>query len=316
MYKQDFLRTGVGRNVKEQYMAGEPAAGKSVWKSKCTYIVIALFVISLVKACASPQFYVPHWEKIEEFIVVAVLAVAGVMVFISVKGWRKSEGERATGNSWWKSKLTFRNFVLLLLVYFSSKACGVHQFYGPYWGVVEDETGRPIEGAGVIMHYKKECASPGGTGPGPFVGVQSDFTDEDGDFFLWPRFFIQMPQPICFFKWDPELYVLKEGYQVAEHRVGYTDAEVWWRSIGSPITFGGMDFQLKELGNTERDYGDYSLDISDSLYDSEHYWMLGDTKKYVEMANKEEEWAINMEKKMKMEEEARRRYRQQFWGIE
>jgi hypothetical protein len=225
--------------------------------------------------------------------------------------------EEPGSKSSWKSKWNFRNIVLAVFVYFVLKGCGVYQFYAPYWGtVVADVTGQPIEGAGVIAHYMKECVSPGGPTPGPFGGVQADFTDEDGDFFLWPRFFIRMPDPFCYYIWDPELYVLKEGYKVAKHIEGYNDAEVWWRSIGSPITFGPMDFRLKELESTERAYDDYFSDIADSLDDSEHFWMIGDTEKYVEMARKEERWAIDMERKKKEEEEARQRYRRQWWGIE
>jgi hypothetical protein len=224
--------------------------------------------------------------------------------------------EEPGSKSSWKSKWNFRNIVLAVFVYFGLKGCGAFQFYAPYWGTVVDETGQPVEGAGVIAHYMKECVSPGGPTPGPFGGVQANFTDEEGDFFFWPRFFIRMPEPFCYYKWDPEFYVLKGGYKVAKHTEGYNDAEVWWRAIGSPITFGSIDFYLKELEGTEQDYSEYFFDISNSLDDSEHFWMVGDTAKYVEMAKKEERWANDRKRRLEEAEEAKRRFRRQWWGIE
>jgi hypothetical protein len=205
---------------------------------------------------------------------------------------RRMAGEPAANKPSWRSKLTLRNILIAVFVYFGLKGCGVFQFYAPYWGrVLDDETGRPIEGAGVIMHYKKGCAGLAGEGPGPFVGFQADFTDESGDFFLWPRFFIKLPQPICYFKWDPELYVLKERYKVAKLQ-GWWGGEAWGKPIKAPTSFGRMLFRLKRLRTDSYDYNEYLGDIEDCINDSEKYTLTNDTKKFIEMADSEMEWAI------------------------
>lgn len=85
--------------------------------------------------------------------------------------------------------------------------------------VLDEETMKPIAGAGVMMHFEMFAISPGGPVRAGTRDVISAITDENGEFSFWPRLIFKLPS-VWYYLDNPELYVIAPGY-VELHMPGY-----------------------------------------------------------------------------------------------
>jgi hypothetical protein len=140
------------------------------------------------------------------FVVTTLMDVKAL--YYRVRNWRKKTlaGRLAT----W--------FVILFVV---SKLFAMWEFYGPYKGVVlDDTTGEPIQGAVVLATYSRRTGNLAGGGPDQVLAVEEAVTGKDGSYRIphkllitWPV--MQLPPLMIFWlRGGADVLVLMPEYRV------------------------------------------------------------------------------------------------------
>lgn len=116
---------------------------------------------------------------------------------------------------WHLKMLMLGNWTVVIIVfYILIYPMGFYAKYYPTISgrVVDDETGLPIKGAGVMVHYELEGGSVGGRGSVGIFDVKERLTGDDGEFRISGGFKFKFPG-FYWFASPPNVFLIAPGYK-------------------------------------------------------------------------------------------------------
>jgi hypothetical protein len=138
----------------------------------------------------------------------------------------------------------FAAIVLVSLLGSINIGCVVHSYYGMNGFVLDSKTGKPIQGAAVVVVNYAHYSSLGGASYGPDDAIEAS-TGLDGKFILSRKFFWGLEPNHAYY----QIYVFEPNYEFVSFS-GDSGANGLHRADGSPILSkqgNAYEFRLSHL---------------------------------------------------------------------